>query len=52
MTAARTGSAEAVKLFLDRGADPNSKETTNGETALMWAAATGNLEMVKLLVQR
>ena len=39
MTAARTGSAEAMKALLAHGADVNATEAWHGETALMWAAA-------------
>jgi len=49
MTAARTGNPEAVKLLLDRGGNPNARETTNGETALMWAAAQNHPEAVRVL---
>jgi uncharacterized protein len=50
MTAARTGSAEAVTLFLERGGDPNAVESTNEETALMWAAAENHPEAAKALI--
>ena len=52
MTAARSGNIEAVKMLLDRGADPNAKETTNQETALMWAASENHPQVVKALVAR
>ena len=39
MIAAASGSADAVKLLLDRGADVNAKESAHGQTALMFAAA-------------
>ena len=48
--AAKSGTAEQVKLLLTFGADPNAA-TTNGLTALHQAAARGNLDMVKELVQ-
>ena len=39
MTCARTGALDAVKALLARGAEVNAKETAEGQTALMWAAA-------------
>jgi ankyrin repeat protein len=52
MTAARTGSAEAVTLLLDAGADVNAQESWRGQTALMWAAAEGHAPLIDLLVAR
>src|SRR4029077_14432001 len=48
----RTGSPEAVKLLLDRGADVNAREQTLGENALMWAAAENHPEAARLLIAR
>ena len=42
MLAARTGNADAVKVLLSAGAKVDAKETWNGQTALMWAAAAGH----------
>ncbi len=42
MTAARTGEPETVRVLLAHGADPNNREMTRGQTALMWAAANNN----------
>src|SRR3989442_3112123 len=39
MTCVRTCALGAVKAVLARGADVNAKETAEGQTALMWAAA-------------
>ena len=50
MTAARTGDAAIVKILLDRGADPNARENTNSETALMWAAAENHPDAAKALI--
>src|SRR5439155_23965787 len=42
MTCARTGSEEAVTLLLKAGADIQGKESSRGQTALMWAAVEGH----------
>ena len=52
MTAASSGSVDAVKLLLDRGADVKTKEHVHGQTALMFAAALNRYEVVKLLMAR
>ena len=44
-----SGSAAAVKLLLDRGAQINAKESVHGQTALMFAAALNRADAVKLL---
>ena len=49
MTAARTGKEEAVRALLGKGAGVNAVGPRK-QTALMWAAAEGNLEVVKLLI--
>ena len=46
MTAARTGRVEAVRALLAHGADVNAKEPLRGQTALMWAAAENNTDVV------
>ena len=51
MTASRTGNAEVVKLLLAAGADPNAKEPTKGQTAVMWAAFEGHADAVKVLLE-
>jgi ankyrin repeat protein len=43
--------AGALKLFLDRGADPN-KAVGEGATPLTSAAGAGRLDVVQLLVQK
>ena len=50
MTASRTGSAGAVRALLSRRADPHAREHAHGQTALMWAAAQGHPEVVRLLL--
>ena len=47
--AARSGKVEAAKLLVAAGADVNNKESWGGQTALMWAAAQSQAEMVKYL---
>ena len=49
--AARKGDAAAVKAFLDKGVDVNSK-TRYGATALSYACDKGHVEVVKLLIER
>jgi ankyrin repeat protein len=51
MLAARTGITEAVKALLTAGAEIDAKETWNGQTALMWAAAAGHGPVVQLLIE-
>jgi ankyrin len=51
MLVSYTGNPAAVKLVLDRGADPNVQQF-RGQTALMWAASEGHAEVVKLLLAR
>jgi ankyrin repeat protein len=52
MTAARTGSVEAVSLLLDRGANVTAKDSVRAQTALMWAVTENHPEIVKLLAAR
>lgn len=49
--AARHGDIAAVKAFLDKGTDVNTK-TRYGSTALFYACDRGNVEMVKFLLER
>ena len=51
MTAARTGEPETVRTLLVYGANPNRRETTRGQTALMWAAANNNAAAIQLLAE-
>jgi ankyrin repeat protein len=50
MVVARTGKVEAASRLIDAGADVNAKEEWGGQSALMWAAAQSQPEMVALLV--
>jgi ankyrin repeat protein len=52
MVVARTSNVEAAKLLLDAGADVNAKEDWGGQSALMWAAAQSQPEMIELLISR
>lgn len=49
MAAARTGRVDAARVLLDAGADINARETWGGQSALMWAAALSQADMVKFL---
>jgi ankyrin repeat protein len=50
MAVARTGNVEAAKLLVRAGAHANARERWGNQTALMWAAAQRQPEMVKFLV--
>ncbi|MBL0317759.1 MAG: ankyrin repeat domain-containing protein [Alphaproteobacteria bacterium] len=42
----------ALKKFLDRGANPNQKETESGKSLLQYAVIMGRVNIVKLLLSR
>src|SRR6476619_334072 len=50
MHAARAGSVDAVNTFMGAGAKINARETWNGQSALMWAAAEGHSAVVQALI--
>jgi len=52
MAAARSGKVDAAKLLLAAGADINAKETWGGQSAIMWAAAQSQADMVKFLASK
>jgi len=52
MAAARSGKVDAAKTLLAAGADINAKETWGGQSAIMWAAAQGQADMVKFLASK
>ena len=52
MAAARSGKVDAAKRLLDAGANVNAKEGWGGQSAIMWAAAQSQPEMIKLLAAR
>jgi ankyrin repeat protein len=46
---ARSGNVRAATLLVEARADVNAKESFGGQSALMWAAAQSQAEMVKFL---
>jgi ankyrin repeat protein len=51
MTCTRTGSADALAALFDHGANNvNVREKSHGQTALMWAAAQDNRDVVRVLL--
>jgi ankyrin repeat protein len=52
MTATRTGSMDAVRLLIERGANVNAKEGTRGQTALMWAVLENHPDVARLLIEK
>ena len=52
MAAARSGKVDAAKALLDAGAEINAKETWGEQSALMWAAALSQADMVKFLAAK
>ncbi len=51
MAVARTGSLKAAELLLKKGAKVDAAEHWGGQTALMWASARKQPEMVKFLIK-
>jgi uncharacterized protein len=52
MAVARSGNVAAARLLVEARADVNAREEWGGQSALMWAAAQGQAEMVKFLASR
>jgi ankyrin repeat protein len=52
MAVARTGRIEAAARLLEAGADINAIERFGGQSALMWAAAQGQADMVRFLASK
>ncbi len=50
--AADRGHLEIAGLLLDRGADPNKKDTFYSATAMTWAVGKGHVAIVRLLIER
>ena len=51
MVMARGGGVDAARVLIEHGADVNAQEEWRQQTALIWAAAQNQPEMVKLLVE-
>ena len=52
MAVARSGNVDAARLLVEAGAEVNAKENFGGQTALMWAGAQSQPEMVKFLASK
>jgi ankyrin repeat protein len=52
MAIARTGSIDAARALIDAGAEVNAVESWGGQTALMWAAAQHQPEMIAFLISK
>ena len=52
MAVARSGHVAAARRLLEAHADINAKENWGGQSALMWAAARSQAEMVKFLASK
>ena len=50
--AAERGNAEIVRLLLERGADPDVRDTFYGDTALTWPIDKGNVEIVRVILSK
>src|SRR4029079_681293 len=51
MAAARSGKIDAARRLVQAGANVNAKESFGGQSALMWASAQSQAEMVRFLVE-
>src|SRR4029079_12248334 len=52
MAAARSAKVDAARALLAAGAEINAKETWGGQSAIMWAAAQSQADMVKFLASK
>jgi uncharacterized protein len=52
MAAARSGKVDAARLLIEGGAEVNARESFGQQTALMWASAQRQPEMVKFLASK
>ena len=51
MTAVKADNTEEAKKLIEKGADPNSRTSPTGWSALHYAARNGNVEIVSLLLK-
>ncbi len=51
MTCAKSGSAAAIQMLIAHDAGVNAKESSQNQTALMWAAAEHHPDVVKILIE-
>ena len=51
MTAARTGTVDALKTLIARGANVNAREKWFGETAVMWAASENHADAIRVFAE-
>ena len=52
MIVARTGNVEAAKLLVKAGAQVDARESWGGQTALIWAAAQDQPQMIRYLASK
>ncbi|MEO6221974.1 MAG: ankyrin repeat domain-containing protein, partial [Vicinamibacterales bacterium] len=50
--AAQAGSADAIRVLIDRGADVNTRDNTHGRTPLVFAASQNRLEAMRMLIEK
>src|SRR5262249_46342137 len=50
MTASLTGNPGVVRTLLARGVNVNARESSHGQSALMWAVAERHLDIARLLI--
>src|SRR5690606_40789132 len=46
-----SGNVEAARLLIERGADVNAREAWRNQSAVIWAAAQKQPEMIRLLLE-
>src|SRR5262249_5548376 len=51
MMAATSGDADTARMLLERGADPNAKESDRGQTALAFAASFNRADAIRVLLK-
>ena len=50
ITCAGSGNVDAIRMLIARGADVNAKESSQSQTALMWAVAERHADVVATLI--